>query len=117
MVLIRLLWMKPIFINLIRINCMLELLPTSENRNQTLSPDSSEAMICNYQFTFCCKCVETNLLNVCPNCGSGFERRPIRLKANRERHPADTIKTYQPVDEGTFKDLLDKYSCFNPKDR
>jgi hypothetical protein len=39
-----------------------------------------EACICSYECTFCTDCVEGVLENVCPNCGGGFEFRPVRPK-------------------------------------
>ena len=57
---------------------MLELRPTCENCNRPLPPDATDAMICTIECTFCRDCVDTVLSNVCPNCGGGFERRPIR---------------------------------------
>jgi hypothetical protein len=57
---------------------MLELRPTCENCNRPLPPDSTLAMICSFECTFCRPCVESILSNVCPNCGGGFAPRPIR---------------------------------------
>ena len=57
---------------------MLELRPTCEHCNKALPPDSLEARICTYECTFCATCVEEILENVCPNCGGGFEARPVR---------------------------------------
>ena len=51
---------------------MLTLRPNSECCDIDLPADSSEAMICTYECTFCRTCVETVLANVCPNCGGGF---------------------------------------------
>ena len=59
---------------------MLELRPTCENCNKPLPPDSLEARICTYECTFCAACVEDVLDDVCPNCGGGFQPRPIRPK-------------------------------------
>jgi len=56
----------------------LQLRPNCEYCDRDLPPDSTEAMICTYECTFCAACVEQHLHNVCPNCGGGFERRPIR---------------------------------------
>ena len=56
----------------------LELRPNCEYCDVNLPLDSTEARICTYECTFCVSCVETVLANVCPNCGGGFERRPIR---------------------------------------
>ena len=58
----------------------LELRPNCEFCDKDLPPDAAEAMICTYECTFCEDCVETKLQNVCPNCGGGFEKRPVRPK-------------------------------------
>ena len=57
---------------------MLELRPNCELCDVDLPPDSSEARICSYECTFCAACAEGVLANVCPNCGGGFQPRPIR---------------------------------------
>lgn len=63
---------------------MLALRPKCECCDVDLPPTSLDARICTYECTFCATCVETVLHNVCPNCGGGFERRPIRpRKAHR----------------------------------
>jgi hypothetical protein len=74
-----------------------------------LPADSTEAMICSYECTFCKKCVDEILENVCPNCGGGFCRRPIRPHNNLKndnylgKDPASTKITYKPVDVETHK--------------
>nr|WP_317169683.1 DUF1272 domain-containing protein [Saonia flava] len=37
------------------------------------------------------------LLNVCPNCGGGFEKRPARTKAQLNKHPTSTKIALKPV--------------------
>ena len=56
----------------------LELRPNCEYCDKDLPPDATDARICTYECTFCADCVDTRLLNVCPNCGGGFTPRPIR---------------------------------------
>jgi hypothetical protein len=56
----------------------LELRPNCESCDRDLPPDCVDARICTFECTFCADCVERVLSNVCPNCGGGFERRPIR---------------------------------------
>ena len=56
----------------------LQLRPNCEYCDKDLPPNSTEAMICSYECTFCAECVENKLGNVCPNCGGGFMPRPIR---------------------------------------
>lgn len=79
---------------------MLELRPSCEHCNKTLPPDSTEAMICSFECTFCCACVENVLRNVCPNCGA----RPIRPSRNLRgdnflgANPASTTVKHRPVD-------------------
>ena len=64
---------------------MLELRPNCEFCDKDLPPGAADAWICTYECTFCAACVENELHNVCPNCGGGFEPRPIRpAKAWRE---------------------------------
>ena len=57
---------------------MLELRPNCELCDRDLPPASPDARICSYECTFCADCVEEPLANVCPNCGGGFQPRPIR---------------------------------------
>jgi len=57
---------------------MLELRPNCELCDRDLPPESLDARICSYECTFCASCVEDVLRDVCPNCGGGFQPRPIR---------------------------------------
>ena len=57
---------------------MLELRPNCELCDRDLPPDAADARICSYECTFCADCVDNVLSDVCPNCGGGFEPRPIR---------------------------------------
>jgi uncharacterized protein len=83
---------------------MLELRPICENCAMDLPPHATEARICSYECTFCAECVETVLHNVCPNCGGGFEQRPIRPVSNWRgdndigHYPPTTVKRHRPVD-------------------
>lgn len=83
---------------------MLELRPDCECCGTALPPDSTEAMICSFECTFCRECVETKLFNVCPNCGGGFEPRPVRpSREHREgaflgNRPASKIRKHRAID-------------------
>jgi hypothetical protein len=83
---------------------MLELRPSCEHCDRDLPPQSTEARICSFECTFCADCVENVLGNVCPNCGGGFERRPVRParawkgNAHLGHHPATNKRTHKPVD-------------------
>ena len=57
---------------------MLEIRPNCELCDRDLPPDAADARICSYECTFCAPCVEEVLHDVCPNCGGGFQPRPIR---------------------------------------
>ena len=57
---------------------MLELRPNCELCDRDLPPDAADARICSYEYTFCSTCVDEVLHDVCPNCGGGFQVRPIR---------------------------------------
>lgn len=82
---------------------MLELRPSCEHCNAPLPPDSTEAMICSFECTFCRDCVQNVLENVCPNCGGGFAPRPVRPRAGLEKFPAGQRIVYKPVDVQAHK--------------
>jgi len=73
---------------------MLQLRPNCECCDKDLPPNAADARICTYECTFCADCVDTVLLNVCPNCGGGFVQRPIRPVT--ERRP-DVCLAKQPA--------------------
>ena len=83
---------------------MLELRPTCEHCNKNLPPESTEAMICSFECTFCRSCAVEVLANVCPNCGGGFSARPHRPSRNLKSdnylgvYPASTTVKHRPVD-------------------
>ena len=76
---------------------MLEIRLNCENCDKYLPNDCDNAMICTYECTYCKKCVESILKNVCPNCGGGFEKRPIRPEHLLQKYPASTITVHKPV--------------------
>jgi len=87
---------------------MLEIRPTCENCNKNLPYDSNEAMICTFECTYCTDCVEL-LKQVCPNCGGGFEKRPIRPLHLLKKYPVSKTIIYKPVDiESHLAKLLSK---------
>lgn len=79
---------------------MLDLRPNCECCDRDLPPGSTDARICTYECTFCADCVEDRLQNVCPNCGGGFERRPVRPATewrpglSRERQPPSATRVH-----------------------
>lgn len=93
---------------------MLEIRTSCENCEKELPNDCSDAMICTYECTFCMECVEKVLLNVCPNCGGGFEKRPTRPKDELLKNPARADKVLKPVLKNIF---LEKNRNVEPRNR
>jgi hypothetical protein len=83
---------------------MLELRPACEHCATPLPPDSTQAMICSFECTFCSTCAQDVLGNVCPNCGGGFSPRPIRPATNWKgdnflgKYPPSGKVKHRPVD-------------------
>ena len=73
---------------------MLILKPNCECCDKDLAPDAPDAMICSFECTFCRTCVDEILNNVCPNCGGGFEARPVRP---RTEHRPGVSLTQRPA--------------------
>ena len=73
---------------------MLQLRPNCECCDKDLPPDSREAMICTFECTFCKACAEERLHGVCPNCGGGFQARPIRPARLLDKYPASTERVH-----------------------
>lgn len=82
---------------------MLEIRPSCEHCDKALPNDATDAMICTFECTFCQECVENVLHQVCPNCGGGFEKRPIRPKDLLEKYPVATKRVFKPVDVEAHK--------------
>jgi uncharacterized protein len=96
---------------------MLELRPICENCGKKLPNDSSEAMICTFECTFCKDCVNNLLHDVCPNCGGGFEKRPIRPKEKLAKYPMKADEYLKPLDFVEFESLLAKNIHVEPNHR
>ncbi|NNC45927.1 MAG: DUF1272 domain-containing protein [Winogradskyella sp.] len=93
---------------------MLEIRENCEHCNKSLPNESSEAMICTFECTFCSECVEHVLENVCPNCGGGFEKRPTRPKNQIKKYPASNKKVLKPVTENKY---LETNKSIDPRER
>ena len=102
---------------------VLELRPSCEHCNKSLPPDSPDAMICSYECTFCQSCVDNVLENVCPNCGGGFCKRPVRPKNNWKgdnclgKDPASTKIKHRPVNIEWHKDFSENIKTIPPNER
>lgn len=75
---------------------MLLLKPNCECCDRDLPPESTDAVICTFECTFCRSCADTLLKGVCPNCGGNLVNRPIR--------PADKLKKYPASTERVLKE-------------
>ncbi len=102
---------------------MLELRPTCEHCNRPLAPNATDAMICSHECTFCRDCVDNLLSNVCPNCGGGFERRPVRpahiwvKDTLPELIPPSTKVVHKPVDPTAHEALVALVGGRSPSQR
>jgi hypothetical protein len=102
---------------------MLELRPTCEHCNKPLPPESTEAMICTFECTFCAECVQHVLYNVCPNCGGGFSPRPIRPRKSWKgdnflgKYPAAQTIKHRPVDIATHEEFSAPIKLLAPEAR
>lgn len=96
---------------------MLEIKPNCESCGKDLAPNSTEAMICSLECTFCTLCAETLLHNTCPNCGGGFEKRPIRPEAALEDNPASTERTEPGIAQESHLKFLRMYRGLPPERR
>ena len=75
---------------------MLQLRPNCECCNRDLPPDSTNALICTFECTFCSDCVNDVLKGKCPNCGGEFAPRPRRPAALLAKYPASTERVFKP---------------------
>ncbi|MEZ5462292.1 DUF1272 domain-containing protein [Dokdonella sp.] len=71
---------------------MLELRPNCECCDVDLPPQSTEAVICSFECTFCVDCAENVLKGVCPNCGGNFVPRPTRPQSMLDKYPPSTSR-------------------------
>lgn len=96
---------------------MLKIKPNCESCGIDLAPNSTEAMICSFECTFCIRCVNNLLHNTCPNCGGGFERRPIRTEDSLKAYPASSEKPDIGVDNDQHLEFLRTYRGLPPERR
>jgi len=101
----------------------LELRPVCEHCNDPLPPSSTEARICSFECTFCRRCAEGLLGNVCPNCGGGFCPRPIRPAINWKgdnftgTYPPSTTPRHRPVDLAAHQAFVQRIGSLPPEQR
>ena len=102
---------------------MLELRPDCEWCDKDLPPDAADARICTYECTFCAACVKVHLHDVCPNCGGGFEKRPIRPQdewrpgVSRARQPPSAQRVHLKYAKADIAALCAKVRDIPPTER
>lgn len=104
---------------------MLDIRPNCELCDRDLPPASPEARICTYECTYCADCVDGILQNVCPTCGGGFEKRPIRPKTSlREgkklglgHQPASEKRMHSPFSKDDIAAHVARIKDIAPEDR
>ncbi|MBN8608129.1 MAG: DUF1272 domain-containing protein [Caulobacterales bacterium] len=67
---------------------MLALRPNCECCDRDLPAESTGALICSFECTFCAECTDRVLKGACPNCGGELVRRPVRPAAALVKYPA-----------------------------
>ena len=102
---------------------MLVLRPNCELCDCDLPPDAENARICTYECTFCAACVDNILHNVCPNCGGGFEKRPIRPKTVRRAgvslvdQPASELRVHTRYEKSEIESFAASVKSIPPAER
>lgn len=96
---------------------MLQLKPQCESCGRQLLPNATDAMICSFECTFCRQCVENVLHNTCPNCGGGFEKRPIRPGDSLRAYPASEEPVTVGIDQDQHLEFLRMYRGLPPERR
>lgn len=96
---------------------MLEIRSHCESCKIDLPPHSSKAMICSFECTFCVDCVEGKLQNICPNCGGGFQKRPVRPKAKLEKYPPKNSFNLKPYSREAHQNYLKQYKNIDAEKR
>jgi hypothetical protein len=102
---------------------VLEVRPNCELCDRDLPPDAVDARICSYECTFCAACVEEVLHDVCPNCGGGFQRRPIRPQRSwREgtglvNDPPDRRRRHTPYSPAEIAAFVETVRGLPPAER
>nr|WP_082549173.1 DUF1272 domain-containing protein [Rhizobacter sp. Root404] len=104
---------------------MLEIRPNCELCDTDLPANSLDARVCSYECTYCVSCVDLRLRNVCPTCGGGFERRPIRpvrawrpgLSLGLSTHPAGTTRKHTRWTEQEISRFVEELREIPPNKR
>ena len=71
--------------------------PNCECCDLDLPPDTTDAVICTFECTFCQGCADGVLHGACPNCGGELVTRPRRAAALLASFPASTTRVLKPA--------------------
>ncbi len=96
---------------------MLDIRPNCEHCNKDLPYNSTDAMICSYECTYCKACAIDLFDNVCPSCSGNFVPRPIRPKKEIADNPASSLRVFKPKDLAVAKANSLKYRDIAPEER
>lgn len=102
---------------------VLEMRPNCEYCDKDLPNGTKDARICTYECTFCARCVDDILENVCPNCGGGFTPRPKRPDTawrdgvSIEHQPMSTKRRGLNYSKENIARQTAKLKNIDPKDR
>lgn len=96
---------------------MLKIRPNCENCNKSLPPNSTQAMICSFECTWCSECNNILLKNVCPNCGGNLQPRPIRPIQKLIKYPESNKEVYKPINIEVFIPFRDNIKDTLPEKR
>ena len=73
---------------------IIELRPGCECCDRDLPPNSADARICSFEWTFCAQCATELLKGKCPNCDGELVPRP--------RRPANKLANNSPSNKRVF---------------
>ena len=96
---------------------MLELRSCCEQCEKELLPDSTEAMICSFECTYCRECALILFENVCPSCGGNFHPRPIRPKGMLQKYPSSGKKVFEPKSDLLIQKMKSAFKQVPPSER
>lgn len=96
---------------------MLEIRPNCEHCDTDLPHNSTEAMICSYECTYCKTCAINLFENVCPSCSGNFVPRPIRPQKEVEQNPPSKHRILKPKDLAVAKRNTNIYKNLSPEER
>ncbi len=96
---------------------MLEIRPNCEHCNKDLPNESTDAMICSFECTYCSKCALEIFEDVCPSCSGNFVKRPIRPQKELDKYPASTGRIIRPKDLEKAQLNSDRFKNTSPQNR